>query len=310
MANLELVLAAVGALVVLKFLWCVFGFVRTHFLKAGLNLKKFGAGSGAWAVVTGASDGIGKSYAKELAKRGFNIVLISRTQSKLQAVADEISKETSNKVQTRVVVADLTNTDPAKYDEIAKQIADLDVSVLINNAGLSFEYPDFFLNVDATHIRNIVAVNIIAVNEMTRIVLPKLVEKKRGLIVNLSSAAAIVPSPLLSVYSASKVYVDYFSQSLAAEYASSGIVVESQIPFFVVSNMSKRSRPTLFIPMPATYVKAALSKIGNATAFCPYFWHALLAFGMNLLPKSFLIKKNKDLHLDIRRRALAKKKTQ
>jgi 17beta-estradiol 17-dehydrogenase / very-long-chain 3-oxoacyl-CoA reductase len=117
------------------------------------------------------------------------------------------------------------------------------------------------------------------------------------LIVNLSSAAAIVPSPLLSVYSASKVYVDYFSQALAgssvplsssqpfflnhlsptAEYASSGIVVESQIPFFVVSNMSKRSRPTLFIPMPDTYVKAALSKIGNATAFCPYFWHALLA---------------------------------
>jgi 17beta-estradiol 17-dehydrogenase / very-long-chain 3-oxoacyl-CoA reductase len=128
-------------------------------------------------VVTGASDGIGKSYAKQLAKRGFNIVLISRTQSKLQAVAEEISKETSNKVQTRVVVADLTNTDPAKYDEIAKQIADLDVSVLINNAGLSFEYPDFFLNVDATHTRNIVAVNIIAVNEMTRIVLPKLVEK-------------------------------------------------------------------------------------------------------------------------------------
>lgn len=302
------VLTTIGALALLNFLYGVFKLVRSAF-GGGVSLKKFGAGSGAWAVVTGASDGIGKSFAKQLAKRGFNILLISRTESKLKAVAEEIAKESSG-VQTKYVVADLTKNDAAKYKEIADVVASLDVGVLVNNAGLSFEYPERYLEVDPQLVRDIVALNISAVNEITRIVLPGMVSKKRGLVINISSASSIVPSPLLSVYSASKAYLDYWSQSLAAEYRRDGIVVDCQVPFFVVSNMSKRSRPTTFIPMPDTYVRAALAKVGSDTLYAPYFPHALLAWGMNLLPKSFLINKNKGLHEDIRRRALAKKKSQ
>ena len=109
------------------------------------DLKKCGA----WAVVTGATDGIGKAYCEALAKRGLNVVLISRTLSKLQDCAKEI--EEKYKVSTKIVAADFSKASNAGFtDPIAAAIKDLTIGVLVNNVGLSYDMPAYFVEEDVT----------------------------------------------------------------------------------------------------------------------------------------------------------------
>lgn len=96
---------------------------------------------------------------------------------------------------------------------------------------------------------------------MTAICLPVMLRKKRGIIINNASASGRLPTPLLTVYSASKAYMDFFSRSLSAEYATKGIIVQSLCPYFVSTKLSKTGR-SLLSPKPAEYVSSALRTIG------------------------------------------------
>eukprot|EP00019_Armaparvus_languidus_P003752 CAMPEP_0168590514 /NCGR_PEP_ID=MMETSP0420-20121227/6613_1 /TAXON_ID=498008 /ORGANISM="Pessonella sp." /LENGTH=282 /DNA_ID=CAMNT_0008626187 /DNA_START=132 /DNA_END=980 /DNA_ORIENTATION=- len=276
-------------------------------------MKTYGAGSGYWAAVTGASDGIGKAYAKQLAKDGFNVVLISRTESKLNAVAEEIENETQAK--TKVVAIDFANADDSDWSRVEKALAKLKLGVLVNNAGLSHEMPETFLQAPVERIEDIVAVNIVAVNKITLIALPILLNNKannlRGLVLNVGSVAGLLPTPLLAVYGASKSYLSDWSAALQREYAPEGVDVDCSIAAFVVSNMSKRSRPTAMIPLPGAFVKSSLAKVGHGDLpSAPFFAHGILEFILQSIPLPLLSKvvdKNLDMHVDIRKRALAKK---
>lgn len=155
-------------------------------------------------VVTGASDGIGKSFAKQLAQQGLNMVLISRTQSKLEKVAAEIESE--HKVQTKIVTIDF-NGGIEIYEKIAKEIESINIGILINNVSVFYEYPEFFLDVEDGLYDQMIRCNIASVVNMTKVVLPQMLINQKGTIINISSIAATVPSPLMSVYSATKVYV-------------------------------------------------------------------------------------------------------
>eukprot|EP00124_Ichthyophonus_hoferi_P003374 Ihof_evm2s289 gene=Ihof_evmTU2s289 len=185
--------------------------VYIYFLRPGKDLKKYGA----WAVVTGSTDGIGKAYAMELARKGLNIVLVSRALDKLNVVAKEI--EDKHKVQTKVVAIDLSGDDSI-YKSLSDALNDLPIGVLVNNAGVGYEHPEYFLDLPQSKIDTIVHVNMRALTMVTKIVLPGMVERRTGAIVNISSSSAYLPMGLLSVYSASKAYVDFFSRGLAQEY--------------------------------------------------------------------------------------------
>ena len=116
----------------------IFNNIGTFFLGFGaVNLKKYGS----WAVVTGCTDGIGKAYAEHLAKRGLNIVLISRTLEKLQEQAKFITDK--YKVETKVIAVDFTEQ-TSIYTTIRNELGDLDIGVLVNNVGMSYKYPEFF----------------------------------------------------------------------------------------------------------------------------------------------------------------------
>ena len=132
---------------------------------------------------------------------------------------------------------------------------DLDIGVLVNNVGMSYEYPQEFLELSSTYVDTLINLNIVSLNAMTRIVLPQMVERKKGAVINISSFLAAFPTPLLSVYSASKSYVDLISQGMAKEYSSKGITVQCVLPGYVTSKLSKIRRPSLTVPTPNAFVR-------------------------------------------------------
>jgi len=258
-----------------------------HFIRPSTNLRKYVAGRGAWAVVTGSTDGIGKEYAKQLAKRGFNIFLISRNEERLGATANEIRAAT-NKIEVKSLALDLSAVTESSIATIRSALAGLDIGILINNAGISYDYPVPFVDLNQKMIRTLIELNTVQLTELTQLILPRMIEKKRGLIVNLSSGSGIFPAPLLAVYSGTKAYVTYFTESLAFEVKRHGIDVECQVPFLVVSKLSK-ARAAWMVPSASSYVRQAISQLGSAVVISPHYVHDLIRFVFALLPQSYVM---------------------
>ncbi|CAG8439599.1 6478_t:CDS:2 [Diversispora eburnea] len=290
-------LAIVGALSlsskILSFLKLIFDV----YVRPGKNLKNFGAGRGAWAVITGASDGIGKEFALQLAAAKFNILLISRTMSKLQELSEEIEKR--YQVDTKLYAMDFCKGDPKDYEKIKEIISTIEVGVLINNVGTNHEIPTPF-NLETDEIvHNIV----------------ELQRSNKGLILNIGSFSGMMGTPYLSVYSGSKAFMNTWSQAIGAELKSKGIVVEHVNTYFVVSAMSKIRRASYLIPLPKPYVKSILTKIGvpGGASWVPfssinYPPHAFFSwFLTNSFSWSFWVNKALAQQEDIRKRALRKR---
>lgn len=179
-----------------------------HRLLQGFRIWVWGNGQllspklGKWAVVTGATDGIGKVYVEELARKGFAVILISRSQDKLDDVARQLEEQ--YKVETKTIAVDFGLSDI--YPKIEAGLAGLEIGVLVNNVGISYPYPEYFLHIPDldNFITNMINVNMTSVCQMTRLVLPRMVERSKGVVLNISSASGMYPVPLLTVYSSSK----------------------------------------------------------------------------------------------------------
>lgn len=272
-------------------------------LKYNVNLKEMGR----WAVVTGATDGLGKAFAFACAKRGMDVVLISRTLKKLESVAAEI--ELKYKVNTKIIQADFTDDSLAAYHKLGLKLCTLEIGVLINNIGVSYNHPDYFLDLpdnDKVY-ANIIKCNISCVTYMSRILLPKMVERNRGVVINVSSTAAQIPSPLLTVYAASKAYVEKFSRDLAFEYSKRGVIIQCLIPGYVATKMSRIKHSSWMAPNPDRYVESALNSTGIEGVTTGYFPHSILigtVKGMVCLSPSFASWVIRHIMENIRSRAL------
>ena len=213
----------------------------------------------------------------------------------------------SSGVQTKIIQVDFSEGSQQIYDDILDQLKDLDIGVLINNVGVGYEHPEYFCEVAAEGLWQLVNVNVAAVTLLTRALLPSMVEKKRGVIVNISSFAGIYPMGLISVYSATKSYMTFFTQALQQEYSGSGITIQSVNPLLVVSKMSKVKRASFFIPSPDGFVRQAIRTIGYQPVTVGCFAHQLQAWFFSLLPswvRSQFIFNAQD---SMRKRAKAKK---
>ena len=141
---------------------------------------------GILAVVTGATDGIGKAMAFEMARKGQSIFLISRSQEKLEATRSELLAKYPA-VEVRILAIDFSKLDHGSRQKIAEELKKLDVGVLVNNVGISYPYTRYYFELSDETVEQLITLNVESTTWMTRLVLPGMIERRKGAIVNVSS---------------------------------------------------------------------------------------------------------------------------
>lgn len=183
------------------------------------------------AVVTGASSGIGAVYADRLARQGYDLIIVARSAEKLEAVAARVRKETGRVVET--FNADLTQRKDVKRVE-ALLAGDARITLLVNNAGVGASAQ--LLDTDVDKMSEMIALNVEALTRLTYAVVPAMVARKRGTIINVGSVVGITPEVLNGVYGGTKAFVMAFSQSLRKELTPLGITVQLVMPGATATN--------------------------------------------------------------------------
>ncbi|XP_047469889.1 inactive hydroxysteroid dehydrogenase-like protein 1 [Penaeus chinensis] len=270
--------------VAISLLWQVTNGVRVHFWSR-LWKKDLVGKYGKWAVVTGSTDGIGKSYAKELASKGMNILLVSRTKAKLERVAQEITSKYG--VETDIAQADFSEG-RSVYGNIAEHLKGKDIGILVNNVGMLVT-PRLFCEISEDDIWAYASVNVASVPAMIRLVLPTMLERGKGAIINVSSIGAYVPLPYMQIYTATKSFVSSFTRALQVEYRSSGVTIQCIEPGAVSTNMTKFEesfhQPALNVPTPDGFAANAVATLGYSDHTTGYWPHSIQLFTMLASPQ-------------------------
>jgi short-subunit dehydrogenase len=192
-----------------------------------------------WALVTGASEGIGRELAKQFAANQFNVVLTARGESRLEQLANEL--QFKHGIETKLVTADLADRETP--ERIFRECRDLPISVLVNNAG--FGYQGSFTEEELKHAAEMVEVNVSALVRLTHLFLAPMLARRAGRILNVASTAAFQPGPFMAIYYATKAFVFSFSVALAEELRGSGVSVTTLCPGFTESEFQRRAQMKL-----------------------------------------------------------------
>lgn len=187
------------------------------------------------ALVTGASTGIGKSYAQRLARRGYDLVLVARDKARLEALAAELR---SGGAGSEVLVADLTqSTDVARVEQ--KLESDGALTFFLNNAGIATVEPQLHTRIET--IERLVALNVTAATRLALAAGRAFTARKAGIIVNMASAVAVNPERFNGVYSGSKAFLLALSHALTRELNASGVTIQTVLPGIIRTEIWERS---------------------------------------------------------------------
>lgn len=239
--------------------------------------------NGKWALVTGASAGIGVALARELANHGAKLILTARRKERLETLAAEL---TAKGTEVRIVVADLN--DPAAPQQIfdATEGAGITVDILVNNAGLG-QFGAFYESPVEQELSQ-VRVNCEAMVRLSRLFIPRMVERRRGWMLVLASTASFQPVPYLTTYSATKAFDRFFALGLAAEVARFGVKVTALCPgsteseFFDVARAGPFKKQVQSAPEVARRAISAL--VSGRRTIIPNLFGSFTAFLVRFLP--------------------------
>jgi len=270
----------------------VTGKIASYLLTTESNLiSRYGVDS--WALVTGGSDGIGKQFALQLASKGFNIVLVARNEEKMNGVREEIASKFPN-IRVRIVVADFSNcAEPGFFERIESEVADLDISILLNNVGDACI--DEYHLIPYEKIRNLVLLNCLSQALMTRVFLPKLLKrttkKIRSAILDVSSLASEYPRPYLQLYAATKTFSQFLSEGLAQEHPNLDII--SLKPGLVATKMIGDKKLDMKVCTAEQFVSASLRYLGKTNSTAGHWKHQYLSAFLGAMPEGMLQKRLK-----------------
>jgi hypothetical protein len=242
-------------------------------------LKQYGP----WAVVTGASSGIGAEFSRQLAGKGFNLVLVARRQERLEALAREIVSRSG--IEAKTVAADLSS--PDFLSAILVQTRGLDVGLLVNNAG--YAMTGGFLDHSPDREAAMLSVNCRALVMMTHAFGSPMKQRGTGGIINVASVAAFFPMPLWSHYAATKAFVLSFSQGIWHELKPYGVDVLALCPGATRTEFSEVAGTKLSGMKAGPVVTAALHGLGGRPVVVPGWRNRFLAGFSRLLPGKALI---------------------
>lgn len=243
---------------------------------------------GKTALVTGASVGIGRAFACELARRGMSVILVSRAEDMLRELAEQLQREHS--IAAHVIAADLSLE--ASIPQIIQQLAErnLTVDLLVNNAG--FKTYGHFENISPAEDHAEIMVNVTAVVDLCHALLPAMLQRKSGGIINVSSITAFQAVPFMSVYAATKAFVLSFSMGLTEELRGRGVRVVTLCPGPTATQLFIRSKSTEVVRVgshqPEAVVATALSALDRGRGLIVDGWkNTLLTFCSSHLPRAF-----------------------
>lgn len=290
--------ALIGAIVVAKKLYKFFSTVIRCLIgnptKALQTYKPREGQAKSWAVVTGASMGIGRADAEVLAKAGYNLVLLALEEDKLGEAKQEL--EEKYKVTVETIPINFCQVHGEDWAKLGARIAAFgDIAILVNNAGLTVDPPGLLHEVDPAQLERIVSVNVDTLTQLTRALMPALLEHKektgaRALVVTMSSFVSRVPVPMLLVYSASKKYIHQFSMALAAEYKGKVDVI-SAAPWWVATPMTGIRRANWRTLSPAAFANGVFKFAGSSRSEVdPYWLFALFDLVVESVPPAIVYK--------------------
>lgn len=253
-------------------------------------MKKLKQHYGDWALVTGASSGIGQEFARQLAALEFNLVLVARRQNELDALAQELSQK--HPIKTRVVAADLTKT--GSVQSVYDAVTDLDIGLLIPCAGI--DEMGEFLDKDYASLDRMLTLNIAAPTELSHRFGQRMKArgKKSGIIL-VSSLFAYQGIPFFATYAASKSYVLGLGEALHEEFKQHGIDVLTLSPGLTATPFAQglELNPAL-LPMiaqnPATVARLGLKKLGKKMSVVSGLLNKFYAWENRLIPRSWPVK--------------------
>src|SRR6266498_4631539 len=242
-------------------------------------------------VITGASSGIGEVFARKLAARGRNVLLVARSEDKLVTMCNELGR--SNSIRAQYVTLDLSKPEsPARlFDEAQKR--GLVVDLLINNAG--FGSMGEFTKLDLARELNMIDLNIKSLVELTHRFLDPMIQRKQGAIINVASTAGFQPVPFMATYAATKAFVLSFSEALWEENRPHGVHVMALCPGVTETNFFEASRmeqpPMRVAQRPEDVVEAALRGLSRKKSFVISGWtNFFMVEAERLVPRSLVVR--------------------
>lgn len=241
------------------------------------------------ALITGASSGIGWEFAKIFAQHGYNLVLTARREDRLNTLKNILHK--AYDVEVTCIVCDLTEKTAAEGIVDRVKRLNLTIDVLVNNAG--FGVFGKFVDTDAQRLTDMIQVNVTALVQLTRLLVPGMVERKEGHILNVASMAGFVPGPLMSVYYASKSFVISFSEALCNELKNTSVHVTVLCPgpvkseFQQVAYEKDTRADSAHIPTAQETAQFGFEAMQNKELFAiPGAFNRLMPFLVRVLPRS------------------------